>query len=46
MTTVQNTSESEFGLFAMYVIQTQNLLWQGGAKNKHTNLKLSKSTKV
>ena len=28
-------SESEFGLFAMYVTQTRNLLWQEGANNKH-----------
>ena len=31
-------SESEFGLFAMYVIQTQNLQWQEGANNKHIRI--------
>ena len=34
----QRYSESEFGLFAMYVIQTWNLLWQGGANTKHIQI--------
>ena len=30
--------ESEIGLFAMYVTQTRNLLWQERAHNKHIQI--------
>lgn len=33
-----HAQESEFALFAMYVTQTPNLLWQEGADNKYIQI--------
>ena len=35
---LQSQSESELGLFAIYLTQTWNLLWQEGAYNKYIQI--------